>query len=81
MHKTLVSELKEELFKVMFNSHEEEHESHEEAHLGIYNMYGIIEDIFNIEAMKDCYVGGHIKGKDITEELKKKVKCKEEEVE
>ena len=44
-------------------------------------MLKIIEATFDIESMKDCYVWGFINGKDVTEELKKKVKCKEEEVE
>ena len=56
MHEILVSELKEELFKVTVKSHEEEHESNEEAYLEIDNTIKIIEDTFNIEAMKDSYV-------------------------
>ena len=35
MHETVVSELKEELFKAMFKSQEESHESKEKACLGI----------------------------------------------
>ena len=81
MHEILVSELKEELGVEMFKNQEEEYESQEEANLGIDNMHEIIENAFDVEALKDCYVGGFVKGKDIREELKKKAKCEEEEVE
>ena len=62
----------------MFKSQEKECDSQEEANLGIDNMHKIMDNTFDIEAIKDCYVGGFIKGKDITEELRKKVKSKEE---
>ena len=81
MYEKLVSELKEESCKVTFNSQEEECESQEEACLEVDSMHEIIEDAFNVEAIKDCYEGKFIQVKEIAEELKKKVKHREEEVE
>ena len=63
-----------------FERHEEECESQEEANLRIAKINKIVEDTQDIEALKEYCVGGHVKGKDVKEELKKG-KSKEEEVE
>ena len=52
VHETAVSELKEELFKAMFKSKEDEHESREEACLGIDEMHKNLEDACDIEELK-----------------------------
>ena len=80
MHETLVSELKKELFTLTVKSDEEEHENDEEAYLATDKMGKTIDDRFNIDAMEDGYAGGCVKGKDISEIIKKKMKSKEEEV-
>ena len=41
----------------------------------------IIDERCDIETMNGCYVGGYIKGKDVAERMKKKIKSKEEEAE
>ena len=81
MHERMVSELKKELFNMTFKRDEEEFESHEEACLAIDNMGEIIDERCVIETMKRCYAEGCIKGKDVAERMKKKMKSKEEEVE
>ena len=81
MCETLVSELKEEWFSMMFKIQEEARESKEEACLGTDDKHKRMEDAFDIKAIEDCHEGDFIQGKKISEELKKKVKHREEEVE
>ena len=53
-------------------SDEEEYENDEEAHLATDKMSKIIDDRFNIDAMVDSYVGGCVKGKEVSERTKRK---------
>ena len=77
MCETLVSELKKELFNLTVESDEEEYKNDEEAYLAIDKIVKTTDDRFNIDAMADGYVGGCIKGKDVSERIKKKIKSKE----
>ena len=81
MHEKLFSELKNDLFNLIVKSDEEKYESDEKACLAIDNMDKIVHERHNIETMKCGNVGGYIKGKDIAERMKKKIKNKKEEVE
>ena len=73
MGEILVSELKNELCRVACDSQEE-------ACFEVDDMYKQIEDAFNIEAIEDCYEWDFIQVKEISEEVKKKAKDREEEV-
>ena len=80
MCEILVSELKKELFNLTLKSDEEECKNNEAAYLAIHKMGKKIDDRFNIDVMVDGYVGECVKGKDISERIKKKSKSKEDEV-
>ena len=79
-YETLVSELKKELFNLIVKSDEEEYENDEEAYLVIDKLGKMIDDRFKIDAMADGYVGWCVKGKDVSEINKNKIKSKEEDV-
>ena len=80
LHEMLVSELKDDLISIRIRSDDEEHKSDEKACEAIENSRKIMQERHNIEKMKSGYVGGHVKGKDIAETMKEKLKRKEEEV-
>ena len=74
MCETLVSELKDELYRVTCNSQEE-------AGLEVDGVHKQVEDEFDVEDTEDAHEGDFIQVKEVTEEFKKKVKDREEEEE
>ena len=76
MHETLVSELKDEMCRVMYNSKEENY-------LEVDDMQKQIEENFEMEDTEEFYEGRDkfIQVKEIVEEMKKKARDSEEDAE